>query len=287
MQRFSASRSAVPRVTGKPPSSDSNLPNHLLLHHLSAPMKRIRRRVTPEQIGVSRMLRCVGARMKMPSAGTFSRPSTFIRHHSRQNPVTRLRTMKYAIWCDQVSCSASLVSILVMPCSSRRRMWSSTSSIVQAGGVDDGGASRLGERTVRPGAVVVVAGSDGALDLVDVAAGLGHPPFGADARRRGEVQLQLGVGEDHRSDVATLDHAAARARRPTACWRSRSSARTPLFAATLLTAAVTSGVRMAAVASTPSTNTPRSPTSSVEPPGERRRPRPSSSSGTSRASRRT
>ena len=57
MHRRSASRSAVPRLTGKPPSAVSNRPNALFFQYLSAPMNRIRRCVTADAIGVSRMLR--------------------------------------------------------------------------------------------------------------------------------------------------------------------------------------------------------------------------------------
>ena len=39
--------------------------------------------------------------------------------------------------------------------------------------------------------------------------GLGNATLGARAWRRGEVQLQLGVGEHHRADVAPLDHSPA------------------------------------------------------------------------------
>ena len=53
MQRRSASRSAVPRVTGNPPSADSNQPNGRLSHSVSLPMYRNRRRVTQHAIGVS------------------------------------------------------------------------------------------------------------------------------------------------------------------------------------------------------------------------------------------
>ena len=76
------------------------------------------------------------------------------------------------------------------------------------------------------------------------------PPVSADAalgthpRRRREVQLQLGVREHHRADVAALDHPAAVLDRPSAAGAARSSARTRLLAATALTAVVTSGVRM-------------------------------------------
>lgn len=112
MQRLSASRSALPRLTGKPPRALSRLPKCLLLHHLSAPMKRIRRRYTPDATGVSMMLRCVGARMNGPLVGMLSRPSMDMRHHTRQKTVTMVRTVWYAI-LSGTDWPASLVETFV------------------------------------------------------------------------------------------------------------------------------------------------------------------------------
>ena len=60
MQRCSASRSAVPRVTGKPPSADSSHAAGWCFHSESLPMNRSRRRVTHDAIGVSMFQRCTG-----------------------------------------------------------------------------------------------------------------------------------------------------------------------------------------------------------------------------------
>ena len=54
-------------------------------------MNRIRRRVTHDEIGVSRKLRCTGASTNGPSAGTFSRPSIDIRFHVAADEHARSR----------------------------------------------------------------------------------------------------------------------------------------------------------------------------------------------------
>ena len=115
--------------------------------------------------------------------------------------------------------------------------------------------------------------------VVDVAADLGDPALGAHPRRRREVQLQRGVGEHDRCRCRGPRSRRRRARRPTAAGGARSSSRTALLAATALTASVTSRPRISAVASTPSTTTPSSPTASVERLGQRRRPPASSVTG--------
>ena len=65
------------------------------------------------------------------------------------------------------------------------------------------------KRAVGAGRVVMVALVRWRLDLVDVASGFGDTTFGANPRRGREVQLQLGVGEHHRTDVAALEHSPA------------------------------------------------------------------------------
>jgi hypothetical protein len=93
MHRFNASRSAEPRVTGNPPNAVSSRPKPFDFQYLSAPMNRMRRHVSPDEIGVSRMLRCTGASTNGPSAGMFSRPSTDMRHQMWQKLVTMKRTV--------------------------------------------------------------------------------------------------------------------------------------------------------------------------------------------------
>ena len=74
------------------------------------------------------------------------------------------------------------------------------------------------------------------LDLVDIAADLGDPPLGAHSRRGREVQLQRGVGEHDRADVAALDHPAPALGRPLPL-AAHAARRAPrLLAATALTA---------------------------------------------------
>ena len=61
MHRRSASRSAVPRVTGNPPRADNSHADHPRFHSVSLPMNRNRRRVRHDEIGVSTYERCTGA----------------------------------------------------------------------------------------------------------------------------------------------------------------------------------------------------------------------------------
>ena len=79
MQARSASRSAVPRLTGKPPSTDRNHPPGLDAHSDSLPMYRSRRRVMAATMGVSRFERWMGDTMKAPSRGTLWLPTTSAR----------------------------------------------------------------------------------------------------------------------------------------------------------------------------------------------------------------
>src|SRR3954469_6187761 len=58
------------------------------------------------------------------------------------------------------------------------------------------------------GRVVMIAPLDRRSHLLDVAAGLRHPSLGTHSRICGEVQLQLGVREHDRSDVAALQDSA-------------------------------------------------------------------------------
>jgi hypothetical protein len=63
MHRRSASRSAVPRLTGKAPRAENTFPIQPIFQRLALPMNRIRRRVTVEATKVSMFERCTGARM--------------------------------------------------------------------------------------------------------------------------------------------------------------------------------------------------------------------------------
>jgi hypothetical protein len=75
-------------------------------------------------------------------------------------------------------------------------------------GVDDDGVTRLCEWAVAARRVLAVASDDRRLDVGDVAADLGDPALGAHPRRRRHEQLERGVGEHDRADVAPLDDAA-------------------------------------------------------------------------------
>ena len=88
MAALSAVRSAVPRCTGKPPSSDRKAPRGRISQRLSFPMNRRRRLVAIPAIGVSMNDRCTGDRMNGPG-GKFSLPSI----RSRNSTLHRARTM--------------------------------------------------------------------------------------------------------------------------------------------------------------------------------------------------
>ena len=69
MQRFNASRSADPRVTGKLPSAVRNTPMGLIFHIESLPMYIIRRRVVAAATGMSNVDRWLGAKINVPDFG--------------------------------------------------------------------------------------------------------------------------------------------------------------------------------------------------------------------------
>ena len=138
--------------------------------------------------------------------------------------------------------------------------------------------------TRAPSATPSGRGRAGAVDPVSPGHGVG-PLLGAAPGPLlgdgGEVDLEIGLGEDHRADVPALDHPPAVLGRPRR-WRGTSTARTSGLAATAETAALTSGPRMASVTSVPSTTT-RSPTAmaTAGPP----RPPPAGRPGRCRRSR--
>ena len=107
----------------------------------------------------------------------------------------------------------------------------------QSGGVDDDRAVGLAQRAVGARAV------ERSRAAIAASISSTSPPASAtrrSARTRGEAvrySFEHRVGEHDGADVAALDHAAAALLRPTAAAAPRSSARTPLFAATALTAA--------------------------------------------------
>ena len=92
MHLVSASRSMVPRWTGKPPSDERNQLTARPFHSVSLPMKRIRRRVRHETTGVSMIERWIGASTNGPVLGMCSVPSTPRRVQTRVNPATNVRT---------------------------------------------------------------------------------------------------------------------------------------------------------------------------------------------------
>jgi hypothetical protein len=130
----------------------------------------------------------------------------------------------------------------------------------ESGGIHDDRPGGLDERSVGAGLIVPVALGDRRLDLVDIA------PDSAprrSARTRAEaVRYSFSSASWNTTDPMSRPSSTPPPRsRAQLRWRSTSSERTRLLAATALTAVVTSRLRMSAVASTPSTNTPRSPTS--------------------------
>ena len=123
--------------------------------------------------------------------------------------------------------------------------------------VDHDGVGRLDERRWCAALVARVTLGDRRRHLLVVEVGdlLVAPPR-PHLGDGGEVDLQLGVGEDDRADVAALDHPAAVRLGPRTLTPAHLGAH-PGLAATMLTARVTSGPRISMVASTPSTITRR------------------------------
>ena len=78
-----------------------------------------------------------------------------------------------------------------------------------AGGVDDDGAAVGAQRAVEAAHVPTVAFGDRGGDVLDVAADLAHSAGGALLRRCGDEQLEGGIGEHDRADIAAFDDAAA------------------------------------------------------------------------------
>ena len=87
--RWSASRSADSRCTGKAPTLRRSLPNHLFFHISSFVMKKSLRSVQKAEKAKSAKERCTGARMTGPVAGTCSLPVTLGRN-SVHRAVTKM-----------------------------------------------------------------------------------------------------------------------------------------------------------------------------------------------------
>ena len=122
--------------------------------------------------------------------------------------------------------------------------------------VDVHGAVGHRERGRRPARVDLVAGQQGLLGGRDVGAALlGGAAGGAGGGVGADVELDRGVRDDDRADVAALDDdpAAADSSAITARWSSRRRARTSGTALTGETAALTSSLRIPTATSTPST----------------------------------
>ena len=140
-----------------------------------------------------------------------------MRVNAMVNQQTRLRNITYATRLARDSAVGSVrrstVTVRAAPTSSMARTSSTTSSIDSPLVSTTTNLRRLGQRTVAARRILAVTLDDRRLDVGDVAADLGDAPFRTDAWRRRDVQLQRGVGEDDRTDVAPFDD-APRARRP-------------------------------------------------------------------------
>ncbi len=86
--RWSASRSADSRWTGKAPTVRSSFPSHLFFHISSLVMKNSLRSVQKAAKPKSANERCTGARMAAPVVGMCSRPTTLGRNQAH-SPVTK------------------------------------------------------------------------------------------------------------------------------------------------------------------------------------------------------
>ena len=93
--RRNASRSAVPRLTGKAPSVLMNRPSSGTFQTESLVMKPSRRLVVQAAMAKSMFERWTGASTNAPVAGTFSLPSRVRRNKVRQMPSTRARRTRY------------------------------------------------------------------------------------------------------------------------------------------------------------------------------------------------
>ena len=93
VQACSASRSALPRCTGKAPSIDTNRPSGFDFQIESLPMYRIGRVVTRAASAKSTLLRCTGASTKAPVVGTFSAPMIVTRPSTLATSRISPRTM--------------------------------------------------------------------------------------------------------------------------------------------------------------------------------------------------
>ncbi len=87
--RWSASRSADSRCTGKAPTVSSSLPSHLFFHISSLVMKKSLRSVQKAANPKSAKDRCTGARITGPVSGMCSLPTTLGRNQVH-NAVTKI-----------------------------------------------------------------------------------------------------------------------------------------------------------------------------------------------------
>ena len=201
-------------------------------------------------------LRCTGARMTGPVGGTSSAPSTVVRNRIRLTRRTSTRRNRYERGERDVGVPRrgppGVGSGGWLPPSQPRQDLLHDVLDRPVGGVDDPGPVGHAERAT-PGGCCRVWSRAGQGSGV-----LLGPPSGPLTGRRRQVDLEVGVGQHHRADVATLDDAPAVLGHPRR-WRSTSTARTSGLAATADTARLTSGPRMASVTSVPSAST-RSPT---------------------------
>ena len=217
-------------------------------------MKRSRRRVTHDgdrRVDVRAVHR--GEHERAGRLGMCSRP--LMRHPRLQPGERRSRPARDHVVGDAADparrrrgTSRGLASRAAAP-----TICSTTSSMRQPVVSTTVAPSAASQRAVGAARVAAVALDDRRLDLVDVAAELGDPALGADARRRGDEQLRARRRGRRPCRCHDPRSRRRRAHRPMLADGRRSSSRTGVLAATALTASVTSRPRIAAVASTPST----------------------------------
>ena len=100
--RWSASRSADSRWTGKAPTSSSSLPSHLFFHISSLVMKNSLRSVQKAANPKSANERCTGARITGPVSGTCSVPVTLGRNQVHRAVTKMARSARYSAVAPRV-----------------------------------------------------------------------------------------------------------------------------------------------------------------------------------------
>ena len=117
------------------------------------------------------------------------------------------------------SCSSTSRIASATACSTSSSLVSSKSA---SGACCSGATSRVESRSSRARMSASTSSSGRVMPAPEL---LLQPPLRANLRRGGDEQLRVGIGRDHRPDVAAVEHRSAGCRAKS-CWRSSSAART-------------------------------------------------------------